>query len=273
MRFEKIKEAIDVASDGATLLVQGTYNENLNLLGKSITILGQWMTDANCPEMPVIQGIGSVPVIELSNGEDPNCAITGIVITSAPGVSAPAVNCIGASPTISNCIIAGNQPPEGEPVMLFENSSALLANCAITGNIATNSSIIACVDSPELIIINSILWSNTGGSIEALSGEMPIVVYSDIQNSISGTGNLSQDPLFAYDGLWDANDIWISGDYHLSSETGHWDSDMLDWTADIYTSPCIDTGDPNSPAGGKPEPNGGIINMGAYGGTTQASKS
>jgi hypothetical protein len=31
-------------------------------------------------------------------------------------------------------------------------------------------------------------------------------------------------------------------------------------------------GDPNSPVGNEPEPNGDIINMGAYGGTVEASK-
>jgi hypothetical protein len=54
----------------------------------------------------------------------------------------------------------------------------------------------------------------------------------------------------------DPNAIWIDGDYHLQSE-----------------SPCIDAGDPNSPVGLEPEPNGGRINLGAYGGTNQASKS
>jgi len=42
---------------------------------------------------------------------------------------------------------------------------------------------------------------------------------------------------------------------------------------DDVTSPCIDAGDPNSPVGDEPEPNGGRINMGAYGGTEEASKS
>jgi hypothetical protein len=42
---------------------------------------------------------------------------------------------------------------------------------------------------------------------------------------------------------------------------------------DDVTSPCIDAGDPNSPVGDEPEPNGDRINMGAYGGTTEASKS
>jgi hypothetical protein len=42
---------------------------------------------------------------------------------------------------------------------------------------------------------------------------------------------------------------------------------------DNVTSPCIDAGDPNSPVAFEPFPNGGIVNMGANGGTGQASKS
>lgn len=42
---------------------------------------------------------------------------------------------------------------------------------------------------------------------------------------------------------------------------------------DDVTSPCIDAGDPNSPVGDEPMPNGGRVNMGAYGGTAEASKS
>jgi hypothetical protein len=39
------------------------------------------------------------------------------------------------------------------------------------------------------------------------------------------------------------------------------------------TSPCIDAGNTSTPVGLEPYPNGGIINMGTYGGTAQASKS
>lgn len=42
---------------------------------------------------------------------------------------------------------------------------------------------------------------------------------------------------------------------------------------DDVTSPCIDAGDSMSPLGPEPFPNGGIVNMGAYGGTAEASKS
>ncbi|MBE0537568.1 MAG: PD40 domain-containing protein [Phycisphaerae bacterium] len=45
------------------------------------------------------------------------------------------------------------------------------------------------------------------------------------------------------------------------------------WLLDAVTSPCIDAGDPGSNPTGEPVPNGGRINMGAYGGTASASMS
>jgi hypothetical protein len=49
--------------------------------------------------------------------------------------------------------------------------------------------------------------------------------------------------------------------------------DGSSWEQDAVTSPCIDAGDIKIPIGLEPFPNGGVINMGAYGGTTEASKS
>ncbi|MCK5269586.1 MAG: PD40 domain-containing protein [Sedimentisphaerales bacterium] len=45
------------------------------------------------------------------------------------------------------------------------------------------------------------------------------------------------------------------------------------WVVDDETSPCIDGGDPTTNPMDEPSPNGGRVNMGAYGGTGQASKS
>lgn len=71
----------------------------------------------------------------------------------------------------------------------------------------------------------------------------------------------------------DPNAVWIEGDYHLKSQAGRWNPMSQSWVIDDVTSLCIDAGDPNSPVGDEPVPNGGIINMGAYGGTAEASKS
>jgi hypothetical protein len=45
------------------------------------------------------------------------------------------------------------------------------------------------------------------------------------------------------------------------------------WVRDKLTSPCVDAGDPNTSVGSEPQNNGGLINMGAYGGTSQTSMS
>jgi hypothetical protein len=83
-----------------------------------------------------------------------------------------------------------------------------------------------------------------------------------------GDGNIADDPQFA--------DI-AGGDFHLKSQAGRWDAAAGAWVTDATHSPCIDAGDPaeNNWTDWTEElwPHGGIINMGVYGGTAQASMS
>ncbi|MBW8041288.1 MAG: hypothetical protein FVQ85_14965 [Planctomycetes bacterium] len=63
------------------------------------------------------------------------------------------------------------------------------------------------------------------------------------------------------------------GDYHLLSERGrHWPAHDV-WVLDEVTSPCVDGGDPAINPSNETMPNGGGINMGAYGNTAYASMS
>jgi len=101
-----------------------------------------------------------------------------------------------------------------------------------------------------------------------------------------GQGNIKADPLFAGRGRWvdgkdpnltvradDPGAVWVMGDYHLQSQAGRWDPRLCSWQQDLTTSPCIDAGDPATPVGREPTPNGGIVNLGVYGGTVEASRS
>jgi hypothetical protein len=67
-------------------------------------------------------------------------------------------------------------------------------------------------------------------------------------------------------GTVDWADLQIFTKYYLTAGYGG------EWVSDAVTSLCIDAGDPNSDWSGEPWPNGKRINMGAYGGTNQASK-
>jgi parallel beta-helix repeat protein len=62
-----------------------------------------------------------------------------------------------------------------------------------------------------------------------------------------------------------------AGDLHLKSVSGHYTP--TGWVSDGVHSPCIDAGNPSSVATNELPPNGGRVNLGAYGGTAQASLS
>ena len=88
-----------------------------------------------------------------------------------------------------------------------------------------------------------------------------------------GDGNIDADPLLANP---------LGRDYHLKSAAGRWDAQERIWVlddgdnydpADDLNSPCIDIGDPNEPADTELNCNGGKVNIGAFGGTEQASRS
>lgn len=67
----------------------------------------------------------------------------------------------------------------------------------------------------------------------------------------------------------DTFQIW---DFHEKSTGGRF-SALDDWIIDSATSPCVNSGNPADSAANEPAPNGGRVNMGAYGGGAQASKS
>lgn len=60
-------------------------------------------------------------------------------------------------------------------------------------------------------------------------------------------------------------------DYHLKSVYGRWNGSS--WINDAVTSSCIDAGDVTSDFSLESSPNGGIVNIGLYGNTIEASKS
>jgi len=64
-----------------------------------------------------------------------------------------------------------------------------------------------------------------------------------------------------------------AGDYHLLSDRGRYWPEHDVWVLDKVSSPCIDGGDPTIEPSREPMPNGGALNMGAYGGTEYASMS
>jgi parallel beta-helix repeat protein/predicted outer membrane repeat protein len=179
------------------------------------------------------------------------------------------------SPILTNCIFIENSAETfGGGIRSSNGSVVTLTNCTFGANSAGNGSALACTgddggeESPCIVrIVNCILW-DSGDEIYSDDDSQITVNYSNVRGGPnsgvwSGQGNINANPQFADTG---------SDDYHLKSREGRWNPTNQSWVRDQITSPCIDAGDPSSSVGLEPSPNGDIINMGAYGGTDQASK-
>jgi predicted outer membrane repeat protein len=203
-----------------------------------------------------------------------NCVFTENTSSGGGGVVR---NNYSTNLIFNNCIFNKNQAQNyGGVIRNSGDINVTINNCTFSANSAGfgGSSLACTVDdkgeggTSSLRVINSIFYD---GGNEIFNGDNSkiTITYSNIQNSNGtgpwlGEGNFYADPCFA-----DAD----NGDFHLKSQAGRYYSKSKSWVIDDLTSPCIDAGDTNSPIRDEPLPNGDIINMGAYGGTVEASKS
>jgi len=223
-----------------------------------------------------------------------NCDIS---FNSAPGyIEGGGIYCAGASTQVvlEHCIISNNTAEIGSglfttsPIDAFNamgsnnNSGAgiesqvplcyvNITNCTVAHNrlpesqmSSLNGGVIHSISS-DITIRNSIVWYNDGTAISLIEpvSNSP-VLYSNIEGGYPGQSNIDTPPLFA---------SAVVVDYHLKSFLGRYEPHNNKWVMDNNHSPCIDAGDPKDPIGPELRPNGKRINMGAYGGTLEASKS
>ncbi|MCH7918323.1 MAG: right-handed parallel beta-helix repeat-containing protein [Planctomycetes bacterium] len=173
---------------------------------------------------------------------------------------------------LRNCVFYNNYAADDGGAVYLRDCTSLIANCTIAGNRADNNGggIFAYLSSSSAmnLVRNSIVWDNSPDNI-ARSGSYSVrnleVEFSDVGQGWVGQGNLNVDPLFADPG---------QGDFHLRSYAGRWDPDQEQWVHDaqIEINPSLDGGGVQDPVGAERIPHGDLINLGAYGGTAQASR-
>jgi hypothetical protein len=189
-------------------------------------------------------------------------AVDGDTISVAPDVYVEEIDFLGKAVTLRGAPAAATIDGAGGSAVSFgsgEGPNSVLTNCVIrnsytaislTDTSPTIRSVTVCDNQYGVAasvgaqpdISNSIFWNNAQDDLLLCYAS-----YSCIEDGDSGLGNIADAPLFV-----DSNNC----DYHLSSG-----------------SPAIDAGDPNSHYSSEPWPNGGRINMGAYGNTNEATRS
>ena len=153
---------------------------------------------------------------------------------------------------------------------LYDCHGTIIENNVICGNTAGYGGGLGWCEawhSPDTVIANCIIWGNVATHSGPQVYSSGPISFSCIEAwSDGGEGNISENPRFFHP---------TGGDFHLKSQVGRWDWTGESWVQDDVweMSPCIDGGDPNSDWTGELWPHGKRINMGAYGGTAEASMS
>jgi hypothetical protein len=131
--------------------------------------------------------------------------------------------------TLINCIFSGNAAEHGGG-MGNSGADATLINSLFVGNSADRrgGAMYNRFDA-EVTVTNSVLWDNTaleGRQITLWYDSVLSIRYCDLQGGAQdvnvveslidwGDGNIDDDPCFVESGCWDANGVWIEGDYRL----------------------------------------------------------
>jgi len=233
------------------------------------------------------------PGIRLASQSNPTILGCNVTANDGPGIELQTIRdgrlARYSRATIRNCIIAANR--RGGVIGAKPN----IANCTIVENLGDG------VSGTAPTLVNSIVYfNNVGGDGVQIRSTAAGVKYCDVQGGWPDAAegeplfNMDADPLFVRTGVWRAagpagrfpepithGNRWAAGDYHLQSQGWRWDARNGEWTSDAGTSPCIDAGDPafgiaDEPANAPDGPAAGQtvntrIDMGAYGGTAEAS--
>lgn len=218
---------------------------------------------------------GAMCNYEASSPTVTNCTFSD---NSASYIGGGVCNYNGSSLKVTNCIFSGNSSQYGGGLCNLNETA--LTNCTITSNSASNMGGGIYNGSSIITLTNNIIWDNNDSSGTDESAQVRNygsfeINYNCIQGltgTLGGIGNINADPCFVDS---------VNNDYHLKSEGWSWDIKRNRWMYDDVTSRCIDAGNPGSPLDDEPitipdDPDNEWgenlrINMGAYGGTAEAS--
>lgn len=256
--YPSIQAAIAAAAPGDKVLVAaGTYAENVDFLGKALTVVG-----LSGPEDTVIDGGGTAPAVRFQSANGPDSTLRGFTVTNgtagimiglsfgATGAAPNVVDCVvranagpgifgwGSEARIDDCVIAENTGP-GVEFQWFGDTT--LRNCLVQGNQAMFfGSGIYADENAVVRAHNCTIVGNSGvpgvyTTFDAHAELVNCIVrgntapqvatgigsldvrHSNVEGGFAGAGNLDADPLFV-----DA----VGGDWRLQS-----------------ASPCVDAGD------------------------------
>jgi nitrous oxidase accessory protein NosD len=130
-----IQQGINVAASGDTVLVApGTYFENINFVGKAITVQSE-----QGPQVTIIDGHNTFgPIVTFQSGETQVSRLSGFRLQNGRASFGAGIFIQSASPTVDGNIITHNEADAGAGVLMTA-SAAVIQNNQIIENRANSS--------------------------------------------------------------------------------------------------------------------------------------
>ncbi len=198
-----IQAGIDGCSNGDTVLVQpNTYYENINFIGKNITLASLYLTtsDTSYISSTIIDGSDSDIVVRITGGEDTTAVLIGFTIQNGYIYAEPrkggGIRIVGSSPVITNNIIRWNwSRDDGGGIYCEANASPIITyNNIYEDTSGNNGSGISAYNSSPSIIAN-IIHDNyspggNGGGVEVKYCVSSIIkenlIFNNYANQVGG---------------------------------------------------------------------------------------
>jgi parallel beta-helix repeat protein len=212
--YQTIQQAINNANNGDTVIVApATYYENVDFIGKAITVTSSDPEDWAVVESTIINANDVNSAVIFTNSEGPASIITGFTITGGVGTAVTGnisshlgagICCFQTSPTITKNIITGNT---GLSSTTGGGIGGFGSNAVVTRNIIKQNSGLhgggVLNWSGNMKIRNNIVYDNTAGNIGG-----GILLYENgelINNTIADNSASS------------SINIYASGDFTISN--------------------------------------------------------
>lgn len=199
--YATIQAAIVAAEEGDTVRVApGAYFEELNFLGKAITVASTAPEDSATVANTVIDanaGYGYATCVTFETGEGRGSILAGFTLQGGNGegmssgggiTSAP-----GTGPTIAYCVFVGNTADNNGTAVNAVNSTIRLVSCTFTGNNNSSADGVVRVNGLDSnVLIKRCTFNNnttyTGGAIVVHGGHATITDCEMYDNTASFGG-------------------------------------------------------------------------------------
>ena len=221
--FVSIQNAINYSTNDDTLIVfSGTYNENIDLLGKALIIGSEYLISGDTSHISstIIDGQSNGSVINLADISGAQIKLVGLTLQNGYAQFGGGIYSINSSPLLENLIVTNNSSSEnggglylhggnptlssitidnnsaiayGGAIYMQSNSSAILNKLTIDNNSAENGAGIAMNSSNPTITnlrVSNNTADSTGGAISIYNNSNPglynLVIYNNYAQQYAG---------------------------------------------------------------------------------------